>query len=141
MGKQPPLNRGSPQTREACTMVDEDATNAQAEFEAHDFDGDSAWTAYLNNLDFPAGVDKDALIEKRKRKWYQGNINAALELAGPSAKASKGSVPKKSSSSATGQGSQAETKPEPAEAAQTLRGYVLDQETLYLFMNMWLVYN
>jgi hypothetical protein len=59
------------------------AAQAEEKYLAHDFQGDAAWKEIENNLDFSAIVsDKNAALEKRKRKYFQKTFVSTFVFEG-----------------------------------------------------------
>lgn len=50
-------------------------------FRLYDFEGNEKWRSYQANLEFPAGRDATALIQKFKAKWYQREIDESFDPA------------------------------------------------------------
>ena len=44
-----------------------------------DFDADERWQSYRQKLEFPAGSDEAALLQRMKKKWYKREIDPSFD--------------------------------------------------------------
>jgi hypothetical protein len=51
---------------------------AELAFEAYDFENDAAWKLIEQHLEVAGGVDKQAALLKRKRKYFMKNVDQRL---------------------------------------------------------------
>jgi hypothetical protein len=56
------------------------AETAEAKFAAYDFNADPAWKSIEKHLEFSANADKNEALMKRKRKFFQKNVDENLSL-------------------------------------------------------------
>ncbi len=49
-------------------------------FRTFDFDADERWQSYRQKLEFPAGSDESALLQRMKQKWYKREIDPSFDV-------------------------------------------------------------